>query len=78
MIKRFTSQEIFIILAALFVLFFMYLTIIISASPIEASDLHDEVELTVASAEFKSMSEQTSHKSRFLAVNSNDESNNDE
>ncbi|MDT8862841.1 hypothetical protein N0O92_21955 [Alkalihalobacillus sp. MEB130] len=40
MIKRFSGQEIFIILAAIFVLLFMYATIILSAPSHESKDNH--------------------------------------
>ncbi|WP_332697154.1 hypothetical protein [Halalkalibacter lacteus] len=69
MIKRFTSQEIFIILAAVFVLLFMYITIILSASSSEASDVNDEIDQSIVSVEIESMFEQTSSQYRILALN---------
>ncbi|WP_034741180.1 hypothetical protein [Halalkalibacter wakoensis] len=39
MIKRFSGQEVFILIAAVAVLIFMYSTIIFSAPSYEASDL---------------------------------------
>jgi hypothetical protein len=42
LIKRFSSQEIFIIIAALSVLLFMYATIIISAPINDLTEVNDE------------------------------------